>query len=276
MLALQVVALSLTRYREHPPAPALRAHVRTIWELSGRCDDPRPQRMIPDGTMSLWFNFGAPLTADTGDDVATGGTLLLGEVRRPFQIGSRGALDLVGVSFHTGRARRFFDAPLRDLIDRVRATPPLMTAGARALARAVLDAEPRDRIALVQRALTHALAAPPASSPPVRRALALLGAAPSARVASLAETVGLSPRQLERRFADEVGIAPKALASVLRFRRALAAITHGDRDLASIALACGYVDQAHMVRDFTRFAGVPPRRFVTVEAPRQRPEWLRA
>lgn len=270
------MALSGTRYREHAPRPALRPRVRAIWELAGACDDPAPQRMIPDGTMSLWFNFGAPLTSRSGDDVPTGGAVLLGELRRPFEISSRGALDLVGVSFWTGRAGAFFDAPLRELVDRQVADPPLATAHARAGVRAVAAAAPRDRIALVQDALSSALAVPRRASPPVRQALALLGRDHEPpRVASLAETVGVSPRHLERGFADEVGIAPKSLASVLRFRRALAAITTGGAELAAIALDCGYADQSHMVRDFTRFAGVPPTRFLAIEAPRQRPEWLR-
>ena len=270
------MALSQLRYREHLPSPTLRTHVRAIWELAGACDDPAPQRLLPDGTMSLWVNFGAPLTSPTGDDVPTGGALLLGELRRPFEVGSRGALDLVGVSFCTGSAGAFFDVPLRELVDRQRTDPPLTTARARARLRSVAAAEPEDRLALVQAALVDALAAPRRARPSIRQALALLGRAVAApRVTSLAETVGLSPRQLERGFADEVGIAPKALASVLRFRRALAAITRGRAELAAIALDCGYVDQSHMVRDFTRFAGVPPTHFLAREAPRHRPEWLR-
>lgn len=271
------MALSRTTYREHLPSPALRAHVRVIWELSGPCDDPAPQRMIPDGAMSLWLNFGAPLAwaPGAGHDVPSGGTLLLGELRRPFEVSSNGALDIVGVSFWAGRARTFVDAPLRELVDRLVADPPLVTALARELRRSVQAADPRERIALLQLALARALAAPRAQSSPVPLALDLMERDEDApRVASLAETVGLTRRQLERRFAEEVGIAPKSLASVIRFRRALDAIVASDADFSAIALQCGYVDQSHMIRDFTRFAGAPPTRFVANDAPRLRAEWL--
>ncbi|UJR85245.1 helix-turn-helix domain-containing protein [Sandaracinus amylolyticus] len=269
-----LVALSSTRYREHLPIPALRAHVRVVWELSGPCDDPAPQRMIPDGAMSWWINFGAPLAG--GCHVPAGGTLFIGEIRRPFELSSSGALDVVGVSFWPGRARTFVDVPPRELVDRLSVDPPLAPTLARDLARSMHGAEPDDRIALLQAALARALVAPRAPSGPVRRALALLERDDGTlRIATLADTVGLSPRQLERRFAEEVGIAPKALASVLRFRRALDAMTVGSADYPSIARRCGYADQSHLVRDFTRFAGSSPTCFVATDAPRARPEWLR-
>jgi AraC-like DNA-binding protein len=271
------MSLARTTYREHLPRPELRGHVRVIWELSGACDDPAPQRMIPDGAMSLWLNFGAPLAwaPEAGHDVPPGGALLVGELRRPFALASSGALDLVGVSFRPGRAAAFVAAPLRELVDRLVAAPPL--AGALPRERTVAAAEPLDRVGLLQDALVRALARgeprPPRGS--VQRALELLERdAGAPRIAALAATLGLTPRQLERRFADEVGVSPKAFSSVLRFRRALAAMTVRGPDFSEIALGCGYVDQSHMIRDFTRFAGAPPTRFVADEAPRLRAEWL--
>jgi AraC-like DNA-binding protein len=271
------MTLPSTQYREHLPIPALRAHVRVLWELSGPCDDPAPQRMIPDGSMSLWLNFGAPLAwvPGGGHDVPRGGTLFLGEIRRPFEISSSGALDVVGVSFWAGRARTLVDAPLRELVDRLVADPPLAAKLSRDLARSVHGADPGDRITLLQTALARAIVASRVPSGPVRRALELLERDEGTlRIATLAETVGLSPRQIERRFAEEVGVAPKPLAAVLRFRRALDAMMVGSTDFAAIAGRCGYFDQSHLVRDFTRFAGSPPTRFVATDAPRMRAEWL--
>ena len=57
---------------------------------------------------------------------------------------------------------------------------------------------------------------------PLARAAALGLARPGARVADLAVALGLSERQLRRRFVDAVGYGPKTLARVLRFQRFLA------------------------------------------------------
>ena len=69
---------------------------------------------------------------------------------------------------------------------------------------------------------------------------------------------GLSARQLRRRFHAAVGYGPKTLERVLRFRRAVDAIDGGRTDLAGIAFDAGYADQAHLTRECTRLAGLPP------------------
>jgi transcriptional regulator GlxA family with amidase domain len=56
-----------------------------------------------------------------------------------------------------------------------------------------------------------------------------------------------------------VGLGPGSLGRLTRFQRVLRAI---DRDpgvsLARVAAGAGYFDQAHMSRDFRRFAGTTP------------------
>lgn len=263
------MALSATFYREHAPPSALRAHVRVLWELSGPCDDPAPQRLIPDGSMSLWINLGGAITGGL-NRIGHCGAALLGEVRRPIEVAALGVLDLVGVTFWPGHARAFLDAQLPEVVNRVVADPPLTLQ-----LRGVYAADPKHRIARLQEALLDALRPTRAPSAQVSHALTLLARDDgSPDIASLADALGLSTRQLERRFTDELGASPKQLASVLRFRRALDAMRGGKPDFAAIALQCGYADQAHLVRDFTRYTGAPPGRFVREEAPQTRDEWL--
>jgi transcriptional regulator GlxA family with amidase domain len=79
------------------------------------------------------------------------------------------------------------------------------------------------------------------------------------RVADLARGLGLSRRQLERRFAATVGTSPKLAARIARFRGVVDSL-HRDPgvSLAGLALRQGYSDQAHMTRDFVDFAHRPP------------------
>lgn len=62
-------------------------------------------------------------------------------------------------------------------------------------------------------------------------------------------------------------IRPKSLATVLRFRRVLRAIDGQRPDWATVARQCGYSDQAHLTRDFRRFAGRPPATFSREDHP---------
>jgi len=100
-------------------------------------------------------------------------------------------------------------------------------------------------------------------------------------VRDLGARLGLSDRQLLRRFDAAVGYGPKTLAGVLRFQRFLAlaerplgpsapgaAAGPPDRGilgspavrpgLADLAAWAGYADQAHLSRECADLAGLPP------------------
>jgi AraC-like DNA-binding protein len=96
---------------------------------------------------------------------------------------------------------------------------------------------------------------------PLARAAALRLARPGARVAELGPKLGLSERQLRRRFADAVGYGPKTLARVLRFQRFLALASARD-GLAGLAIDAGYADQAHLTRECRRLAGRTPAEII--------------
>ena len=68
----------------------------------------------------------------------------------------------------------------------------------------------------------------------------------------------MSTRHLERRFLDRVGLTPKLFSRMRRFQSVFAAIEDGDANWAAAASACGYYDQAHLIRDFREFTGKTP------------------
>jgi len=73
--------------------------------------------------------------------------------------------------------------------------------------------------------------------------------------AAIADRVGLSARQLQRRSSAAFGYATKTLHRVLRLQHALALVRDGARAADSAARA-GYADQAHLARDVKDLAGV--------------------
>ncbi len=100
--------------------------------------------------------------------------------------------------------------------------------------------------------------------PEVRRAWHVLRASGGlARVADVAREVGWSERHLAARFRAEVGLAPKAAARLIRFDRARRMIPRLPG--ATVAAACGYADQPHLVRDFVAFTGLGPRAWLAAE-----------
>jgi AraC-like DNA-binding protein len=91
-----------------------------------------------------------------------------------------------------------------------------------------------------------------------------------ASVGAVADRVGVTGRHLTTLFQREVGHSPKTVAMLMRFEHATARISASVRrfatvDLAAVAASTGYSDQAHLSREFTRFAGVPPGRWIAEE-----------
>ena len=97
------------------------------------------------------------------------------------------------------------------------------------------------------------------SKDPIQKALHLLTMPGSSlKVADVADQMGISVRQLERRSLTYAGVNPKTLTRISRFSHALSLRTERCFNWTEIAHAAGYHDQMHMIRDFREFAGEAP------------------
>ena len=104
--------------------------------------------------------------------------------------------------------------------------------------------------------------------PALARSWQLLAASAGTRpVSEIAATIGWTRQHFARRFAGEFGLSPKLAARVVRFDRARRLLQAPFLSIAQVALACGYYDQAHLTRDFTELAGVPPARLLADDLP---------
>jgi transcriptional regulator GlxA family with amidase domain len=116
-----------------------------------------------------------------------------------------------------------------------------------------------DQISVVEALLIKHASARNGKGASLRNAIAtIVDSGGQISIDRLAGDLGISGRQLERRFLNEVGLGPKLLCRILRFQQVFRAIERSDRNWARIAADCGYYDQAHLIRDFRQFAGQPP------------------
>jgi len=88
------------------------------------------------------------------------------------------------------------------------------------------------------------------------------GSSGAMRVRDIASRCGLSCRQLERLLRVWVGILPKPLSRIARFHAALlCAAEQPASDWTYVAAEQNYVDQAHLIHEFSGFTGASPTRF---------------
>jgi AraC family transcriptional regulator len=77
-------------------------------------------------------------------------------------------------------------------------------------------------------------------------------------ISDLARECRLSASHFARAFRQSVGMAPHHWLMSRRIDRAKKLLLEGDLELAQIAPACGFVDQSHLTRNFTRHEGYGP------------------
>ena len=98
-------------------------------------------------------------------------------------------------------------------------------------------------------------------------AIASLKSQKHIRIDELSEAVCLSSRALLKLFNKYVGMSPAYYKKIARFNLAANLIlNHPNTSLTSIALACGYYDQAHFIKDFRQFGGISPSDFLQFSA----------
>lgn len=77
----------------------------------------------------------------------------------------------------------------------------------------------------------------------------------------MAEQSGLSPFHLQRLFVRATGLSPRQARLVERLHQARTLLLDG-MPAGEAALACGFADQSHMSREFRKWTGLPPGRYL--------------
>src|SRR3954447_2119785 len=250
-------------YLELSPPPPLDRMVHRFWFLRTRVGaEPAVQTIVPDGRGEIVLHLGEPFAEldAAGQSRPQGRALVAGQLTGPFRLVPRPGADVIGIRLRTGAAHRLLP-PQRELTGRV---VPLTDVG-RALEPCLLDAvrgetDPRGRAASLCAALARVLSSGAFGA--VDAAVARLEPGQPTTISELARSVALTPRTLQRRFHAEVGLDPTLLRRILRFRAAFRLLERLPPGRWSrVASRAGYFDQAHLIRDFRRFAGAAPSVF---------------
>jgi len=82
----------------------------------------------------------------------------------------------------------------------------------------------------------------------------------------LASQSCLSTRQFMRKFEERIGVNEKTFQRIIRFDRAFRMKnSHPHLDWLYIAIACGFYDYQHLVKDYKDFTGYTPPAFYEIE-----------
>lgn len=261
----------------HLPHPALRPFVAAVVGYRHEGLRPGVHRGLPSPFLTLIVTADEPLEiaahADPEQTPDRYDAMVGGLHTRPALIAHQGRQFGVQISLTPWGARALLGVPAAALVSLDAHLDVVVGPVARELTERFRAAPTwQARLAAVDGVLLRVLRDDPAAVPPELREAWRLTTSAAGRlpVREVARRVGWSDRYLLRRFRAETGLAPKEAARVVRFdraRRALAARVGGSGapDLAALAAAAGFADQAHLTREWRAFSGLPPTRWLAAE-----------
>lgn len=248
------------------PHVRLAGLVATMWFGEGRVNYQR-DRILPSGQSQLLINLGpTQYRIEAGPPerrIPFVDVWYSGLHQTPIDTEAPHGNALLGVAFSASGTFPWLGAPMDALSDRIVPLADALGDGALQLREQLLnEGTVHGRFLMLERWLMARLSPRGEPHPVVPWAVQRLAESHGRiSIAALSERSGFTRRYLARLFREQVGLAPKALARVHRFRHAfdtLQSAAPGVIPWATLAETGGYYDQSHLVNEFRLFTGFTP------------------
>lgn len=234
------------------PSPPLRRYITHYW-LSRNNQDPYCA-ILPDGTIDLVFNI------DEWGSISR----VYGAVTQKIDYSLNLRSHYLGINFKPGQSRHFLAAAANEFTNYYEAADKALALSFHGIEDALSQG---NVFQILDTALLQYLRR---REPVTSRIDELLNALEASQgqlpLSECAALYGKSARQLQRDFANAIGVSVKLYAQIIRFHSASRAMFKGAQNLADLAASLGYSDQSHMNRDFRRFTELSPAAFSSSRA----------
>ncbi len=255
-------------YQKYKPSKSLENYIDFYWTLSSdNLADIYTARTYPDGCTNILFNFADPIHLDIADKGFVQNALptsIYGNVTRFFHFKVSGRIDLFSVNFKPGGIFPVLQLPVSEFNNRaIDAKFASIDSDTTLFERLAASSDTESRIGLFEQFLIKKLLRFDQTDPVVDYSLNRITTVHgNTAIDTIVRETGISERQLERKFKLRVGISPKLLCQILRFKHVQNVLKYGSpQSLLNIAYDNGYFDHAHLTNNFRRFAGVTPSYF---------------
>jgi AraC-like DNA-binding protein len=236
-------------YCEHQPHPHLSQSIECYWTMQGASHGSTT--VFPDGCMDLIYTF-----ESVGCQL-----YVVGNMTKPIRTSSDDKADFLGVRFHPGGLAHFTKANFSELTDLVVDANEILKVPSWCSVDALTGLKNENRISTLNKFFLSQLNREPrqAWENCLHEMMQTKGAG---RINQLSFSNGISEKHLHRKFIEKVGLSPKQLARILRFREAKNKIENqGFVSLGDLAFTLGYNDHAHLTKSFKELAGITPSEF---------------
>lgn len=259
----------------YPENPYLREHIEYFWYLSSEGKSkPGSTILPPEPRSDILFNFAGATSMATAGNVSLkfNGCFFLSIRKEKFVITSAGSVDYLAVRFYPHALYKILNIPMSEFSALPAVEMELINKEFwNRLAEKLYDLKnTRDRVKCLEGELMKFLT----QDNDIRESRLLRSALEQINLTSgkinidvLAKQYEIGAKKLERMFSRYVGVAPKSFCGIMRFTRLFNFMDKIPADInwTSVAYDCGYYDQAHMVREFAKYVGYPPEKYLRIK-----------
>ncbi|MDO6803714.1 helix-turn-helix domain-containing protein [Wenyingzhuangia sp. 1_MG-2023] len=256
-------------YQTFEPHPDLKSIISCYWTLEVPADhDSKKQRIVPDGCIEMAFILGDNIKRYTSEDefILQPRAMVIGQISKPFYIEPTGDVNTFAVRFYPYGFSNFIKKPLKNLAN---TETPIELLFEKKMAKEleekiILAKNVKQRIEIIEKFFLERLNEKVTVENIVKTTIdSLLSTNGNASIKTILRDDLSKRRQLERKFAKQIGVSPKQLGKLIRLQTALKMLLNKETEsLTNIAYKSDYYDQAHFIKDFKEFTGTNPKEFL--------------
>lgn len=246
------------------PSVVLQPYVHHYWILK-TAGISMSNIILPEGTLHWMFHRKKSFAVDnvTQESIKASAT---GLYDKAIRISTTDDVELITVFFHPYAAGAVMGMSCKALAFDNIDFESLESHEFKELKRHVLDADTTEEcIVMIEDFILKRLIKTQGSQNMRRlqKAFELMRAKPCIRISELASAACLSDRQFHRVFMDNVGMSPKQIQRVMRFRQATNQIIRTSPDsLDDVLYTNGYADHSHFNHEFHDIVGISPTEYI--------------
>ena len=238
------------------------------FESSGKMPDDDMKLVVPNGNIKLTISYqngivaainGRTFVSKENDITLTG----LVDVPVIIDVDKDDTTETIGIEFSPQGAYRFFHFKLNDIQNQIYSLSDLLGTIGKKLTEQISNAtSAQQKIVLLQQFLLKQLSLQHEDLIFEYCIEKITGSKGRISVKELERKTGYSSRWLNMKFNDKLGVSPKNLSSIMRFKQYYQTfINASEKSFFKNDFYEVYYDQSHFIKDFRRFTGLPPTKF---------------
>ncbi|MBE9464607.1 DUF6597 domain-containing transcriptional factor [Dyadobacter subterraneus] len=225
-------------------------------------------RMFADGNTGMVFNYGDPLLhLENGQLDILPISFIYGQPETFQNIISVGKIGMLIVVFHPFGSSSLLRIPAIELKNQILDLEIFYPVENQIISDQIVSSiDVFDQIQIIENFLTAKLKIQNLSLNLACQAIQIInknnGNLPVTELTSLLK---ISERQLQRSFAEHIGVSPKRYSGVTRIQHFLKLVrtnTSSLNSLTNLVYDCGFFDQAHLIREMKNISGITPGQYI--------------